>query len=297
MSALRAVSAWWFSPVPRARVAWVRILVGTIALIDALFLLRAPRDRSGTPEFYDPIPVAAALGLPAPTGAITIGLLVGIAVGLLLLIIGARDRTPASLQVVGGGLLGACYTIWCLYGMSFGYVAHDHMAIVIATLVLPTAGVARFSDRTPTQAAGWALRVVQVFTVATYTGSVLAKAVLNGWDLARWGNSGTLVWAFLRRPSPLNELFLEQAALLRAFQWGALALEILAPVVFLVKAHRRWLVVLFFVGFHLSTFALLGIHFLPTMVCWSAFLPWEQYAEWLGARPRLRAAGRARATA
>lgn len=268
----------------------MRIIIGTVALLDALFLLRSPRDRTSTPEFYDPIPVAGVFGLPAPTTPIALGLLVGIAAGLVLIVVGARDRPPAGVQVTGGLLLAGCYTVWCLYGMSFGYVAHDHMAIVLATLLLPTAGVCRFGDLTRTEAAGWALRAVQVFTVATYTGSVLAKAVLNDWSLLRWANSGTLVWAFLRRPSPINELLLEQAALLRLAQWGALALELLAPLVFLVRENKRWLVVLFFLGFHVSTFVLLGIHFLPTAACWSAFLPWERYAAWWRERRQVRSA-------
>lgn len=288
MRALGAVAAWWVAPVPRARVAWVRVLVGAMALLDALAFLRSPRDRSGTPEFYDPVPVASALRLPAPTEGVVTLLLMGIALGLAGLVVGARPRPPAAVQLVGGLLLSACYTVWCLYGMSFGYVAHDHMAIMVAMLVLPTAGVCRYADTERTESAGWALRMVQVFTVLTYTGSVLAKAVLNGWDLVRWGNSGTLVWAFLRRPNPINVHVLDQTLLLRGSQWGAMALELAAPLVFLVREHRRWLVVLFFLGFHVSTFVLLGIHFLPTMVCWSAFLPWERYAGWLGRRRTAR---------
>lgn len=288
MKALRAIAGWWVAPVPRARVAWVRVLVGAMALLDAVVFLRSPRDRSGTPEFYDPVPVASALGLPAPTGSIPALLLAGIGIGLVGLAVGARARPPAAVQVVGGLLLSGCYSIWCLYGMSFGYVAHDHMAIMVAMLVLPTAGVCRYADTTGSEGAGWALRMVQVFTVLTYTGSVLAKAVLNGWDLIRWGNSGTLVWAFLRRPNPVNVHLVDQALLLRASQWGAMALELAAPLVFLVRERRRWLVVLFFVGFHVSTFVLLGIHFLPTVVCWSAFLPWERYAAWLSRRRSTR---------
>lgn len=277
------VLRWWLPSVPRARVAWVRVLIGTVALVDALFLLRSPRDRAGTPdELWTPVVLARLLRLPPPTQLTAYLVLAGIALGLAGLALGARARAPGWLQHVGGALLAGCYLVWCLWGMSFGYVAHDHMAIVVATLLLVTAGTCRYADRTPSEAGGWALRMIQVLTVFTYTGSVLAKAVINDWDLLRWANSGTLVWAFLRRPNPVNQLLVEQAWLLRASQWGALALELAAPLVFLVREHHRWLVVLFFVGFHLSTFVLLGIHFLPTAVCWSAFLPWER---WLGPWP------------
>ena len=276
---------WWFPMVPRARVAWVRVLIGTVALVDALFLLRSPRDRASTPEFYDPVVLARFLHLPAPGQTTAVLVLTGVAVGLLGLAVGGTARAPGWVQHVGGGLLAGCYLVWCLWGMSFGYVAHDHMAIVVGLLLLLTAGTCRYADRTPSESAGWALRMIQILTVFTYTGSVLAKAVLNDWDLVRWANSGTLVWAFLRRPNPVNELLVEQALLLRVGQWGALALELAAPLVFVLREHWRWRVVLFFLGFHLSTFVLLGIHFLPTAVCWSAFLPWER---WLGPWPRRR---------
>lgn len=282
---LARVLDWWFPLVPRARVAWVRVLMGTVALVDGLFLLRSPRDRSGTPEFYEPVVLARLLHLPPPGQTTALLVLAGIAVGLLGLAGGATARAPGWVQHVGGGLLAGCYLVWCLWGMSFGYVAHDHLAIVVGLVLLLTAGTCRYADRSPSESAGWALRMIQILTVFTYTGSVLAKAVINDWDLVRWATSGTLAWAFLRRPSPVNELLVEHALLLRAGQWGALVLELSAPLVFVVREHWRWLVVLFFLGFHLSTFVLLGIHFLPTAVCWSAFLPWER---WLGPWPRSR---------
>ncbi len=87
------------------------------------------------------------------------------------------------------------------------------MAIMVAMLVLPTAGICRYADRGRSERAGWALRMVQVFTVATYTGSLLAKAVLNEWSLLRWASSATLTWAFLRRPTVFNGHLVEQAQL------------------------------------------------------------------------------------
>lgn len=63
---MSAPAGWWFPQVPRARVAWVRVLVGSVALLDALFLLSAPRSRAHTPQFYDPVVLAAWLRLPRP---------------------------------------------------------------------------------------------------------------------------------------------------------------------------------------------------------------------------------------
>lgn len=280
---MRSVARWLVAPAPRARVAWVRVLIAVVALLDVLFFLRSPRDRAGTPEFFDPVPLARLLALPAPTQPLATLLLAGIMLGVLGVAVGGLARVPAPIQVVGGLLLSLCYSAWSLYGMSFGYVAHDHMAIMVAMLVLPTAGICRYADRGRSERAGWALRMVQVFTVATYTGSLLAKAVLNEWSLLRWANSGTLAWAFLRRPTVFNVHLVEQAQLLRAAQWGSIALELSAPLVFFVREHRRWLVVAVFMGFHVSTLLLLGIHFLPTAICWSAFLPWERLP---AARPR-----------
>ncbi len=69
---------------------------------------------------------------------------------------------------------------------------------------------------------------------------------------------------------------------MRAAQWGSIGLELSAPLIFFVREHRRWLVVAVFLGFHVSAL-LMGIHFLPTAICWSAFLPWERLP---GARRR-----------
>lgn len=269
--------SWLLPSLPRARVAWVRSIIAVVAVLDAALLLSTPRSRAHTPDFYDPVPLARFLFLPAPTPVLATLAMVGIVCGAALLVNGGRRRPAAWQQRTGGVLLAVSYLVWCLWAMSFGYVAHDHMAIAVAVAVLPTAGVARYADTGADERAGWALRMVQIFTVLTYTGSVLAKAVLNDWDLLRWANSGTLAWAFLRRENPINALLVEQGALLRLSQWGALALELAAPLVFLVSERWRWLVVLGFVGFHATTFVLLGIHFLPTVVCWSAFLPWERW--------------------
>ncbi|QFG68548.1 hypothetical protein [Ornithinimicrobium pratense] len=278
---------WLMPEVPLARLAWFRAIVALTAVVDIFLILSSPRQRATTPALYDPIPLARALQLPAPTPTITGALTLLIVAGALGVLLGGLRPTPAWVQHLAGAVLGCAYLLWCTYGMSFGYVAHDHTAIIVAALLLPTAGTARYVDLQETRStgAGWALRMVQVFTVATYTGSVLAKWVMSGHDLVRWAQSGTFVWAFLRRPNPLNELLVQHGAVLRLGQWGVLALELAAPLVWVVRERWRWVVAAIFLGFHLATFALLGIHFLPTLVCWAAFLPLERYA----ARIRRRA--------
>jgi hypothetical protein len=70
---------------------------------------------------------------------------------------------------------------------------------------------------------------------------------------------------------------------------GALVLELGAPVVFLLREHRRIWLLAGFAGFHPATFALLGIHFLPTLVCWAAFLPLERLEPWWRSRRAINA--------
>lgn len=277
---MRRVSHWWFPALPIARVAWVRALIAVVAVLEVLVLLPSPRRRAGMPEVYDPVPVARALQLPAPTSIIIWVLTVLTLLGAAMLIIGGRSGITPSVQRTGGVALLLGYAPWCLYAMSFGYVSHDHMAIMVAICVLPWAGISRYctpaSERDP--AAGWSLRMVQVFTVATYALSVVAKLVYSGWNPARWANSATLAWAFLRRPNPVNEALLDYPALLRLGQWGGLMVEASAPLVFVVKRWAKAALIGSFLVFHLVTLILLGIHFLATVVCWSAFLPWERLA-------------------
>jgi hypothetical protein len=73
------------------------------------------------------------------------------------------------------------------------------MALVIAALVLPTVGVARFRDVGTTSAkAGWALRVVQIAVVLTYFYSAVMKWIASG-NIADWGNGAVIIWALMRR--------------------------------------------------------------------------------------------------
>lgn len=169
--------------------------------------------------------------------------------------------------------------------MSYGYVSHDHMALTVGLVLLVTAGTARYGGGGAADvAAGWPLRMIQVLTVATYFGSVLAKLVLSDFSLLRWANSGTLAWAFTRRPNSLNQLLVTHPLLLRGAQWSALALELCSPLVFALRGLWRYAMIACYLVFHLVTFLMLGIHFLPTAICWAAFVPFERLPAWVAAR-------------
>ncbi|QOR70259.1 hypothetical protein IM660_16885 [Ruania alkalisoli] len=283
----RRVLAWLVPALPRARVAWVRTALAVMAVLDVRYFLNSTGERGGTPELFAPVLVAEWLHLPPVTDGVAQMLFVGVHVGAVAMVLGGFARVPAAVQHAGGLVLGVSYLLWVLWAMSYGYVSHDHMAIVIGMLVLPTAGTSRYGGGpTADSVAGWPLRMIQLFTVLTYLGSVLAKYVFSGGSLLRWATSGTLAWAFIRRPNDVNQLLVQHALLLRAAQWGALLLEIASPVVFALRGRWLALAIGAFMSFHLATFVLLGIHFLPTVVCWSAFVPWERLPAWWRARRR-----------
>jgi hypothetical protein len=62
--------------------------------------------------------------------------------------------------------------------------------------------------------------------------------------------------------------------------------EFLSPVVLFLRGKALLLSAAFFLGFHFITFLSLGIHFLPTVICWLAFFPIERVAAGIGSRVR-----------
>ena len=108
--------------------------------------------------------------------------------------------TPANTRIA------PAFTWWVLIGMSDGKVDHDHLALVIALWVLPTVGGARrgrasYGDQTRSEAAGWAIRCVQICVIATYFLSSIAKLRSAGWALT-WPGSAVLTWVPLMSEIP-----------------------------------------------------------------------------------------------
>ncbi len=284
MRALQAISRWWTPELPLARVAVLRAVIYGFVVIDCLVFVNDVIPHGYAPGLYQPTLLGRVLPLPAPSPAWGWFLLVTIVVGCVVAGLGRLPR-------LAGWTVAAAFTAWMVNSIGYGYVQHDHLALMIAVLVLPTVGRARYTDEGSSEAAGWALRSIQVATVLTYVGSAVNKWMLNGSPWA-WANSSITTWALVRRGSPFVTWVLDFPALLRGTQWVVFVAELFAPVVLFLRGRALAVGVGFWMLFHLMTFVALGIHFLPTVVCWAAFLPLERLVPWV----RRRRAGRGHGT-
>lgn len=288
MRAARAAVAWWVRPAPLARVAVLRAVLYLFVVWDVLYLTNDVLGHAYAPDLARPLLLSRLLHLPGPSVPLAWTLLVLVVVASL---VAATGRLPR----VAGWTAGIAFLLWMLDSQGFSYVSHDHMALVLALLVLPTVGRARFTDTGSSEAAGWAIRVIQVATVLTYFGSAVVKWVRAGSPWA-WANGSVFVWAILRRGSDVIRWTLEVPVLLHVGQWVLLVAEFLAPVALALRGRLLLALVAFFLVFHAMTFAALGIHFLPTAVCWLAFAPTERLVPWVQDRAA-RVARRVRRTA
>nr|WP_246475948.1 hypothetical protein [Brevibacterium renqingii] len=255
--------------IPLARVAVFRVFIYVFIIIDVLTISGDVIPHGWTPELYQPLWLARFLHIPPVS-------VLGAQILLAVIIVSALLAAIGILQRLSGWIAALSFGTWMLYTQGYGYVAHDHMALVIAALVLPTIGTARFRDvHSASARAGWAFRIVQISVVLTYFYSAVMKWIASG-NIADWGNGAVIIWALMRRGAEWSKPFLDMPGFLIAGQWATLAFEFLSPIALFVKGKWLYGVVVFFCLFHLLTYLALGIHFLPTVICWAAFLPLEK---------------------
>ncbi|MCQ0012312.1 hypothetical protein [Actinomadura madurae] len=104
-----------------------------------------------------------------------------------------------------------------------------------------------------------------------------------------WPNGSTVQWALSRRGTPIGRVFIDHPLLLKASQWFMFTAEAISPVLLFLRGRPLYLLVLFFAGFHVVTYALMTIHFLPHAIWLAAFLPLERLTGLLPERLRGRA--------
>ncbi|HVE62208.1 MAG TPA: HTTM domain-containing protein [Mycobacteriales bacterium] len=272
---------WWFEPVPRARVAWLRTALYLFVPVDVLLTTSWVARHGDVPgDLYQPLYVGRLLPLPVPGPTFVQVLQV---VLVIASVVAATGRLPRVL----GTAVFVLYFEWMVVAMSYGKVDHDRYAFLLALAVLPTVGAARWRDRHGDDAAGWAVRCIQVAVVLTYFLAAFAKFRFGGLD---WANGATLTRAVLRRGTFLGRPLLDAPWLLQATQWGILVFELSSPLLLLRGRVGRGLVA-FCVVFHLVTFATISIIFLPHVMCLLAFLPLERLRVPRLAAPLLRFRG------
>ncbi|HVF19139.1 MAG TPA: hypothetical protein VNA14_02740 [Mycobacteriales bacterium] len=267
-AAAAALAAWWLAPRPLGRVAVLRRIVYAFLIVDVFLLVNDVVPHGyGPAHLYQPILFPRLLRLPAPTPLYVETLRALLVAGAVA---GALGRLPRW-AAYGVAL---AYLDWIFLGYSYGKVDHDHLGFVVALFVLPLAGRTRgLPATTRSEAAGWALRCVQVAAICTYFLSAYAKVRHGGW---LWANSATFAWALTRRGTALGEQLLAYPRLLVAAQWGLLVMEALTPVILFLRG--RWLALAIggLLVFHLTTYLAITIHFLPTVICLLAFAPLER---------------------
>jgi hypothetical protein len=194
------------------------------------------------------------------------GLLVAAAVG-------ATGRLPR----LSGTVVAVLYAEWMIIAMSYGKVDHDRFAFLVALAVLPTVGRASHRDVTPDERAGWAVRCIEIAVVATYTLAVLAKHRFGG-GIFTWVDSTTFLRAVVRRGTWLADPLIEANGVLHVAQYGLVFIELFVAPLILLRNRLGRIVIVYFLVFHLITYAMLTIVFLPHCVCLVGLLPLERLA-------------------
>lgn len=265
--------SWLLSPAPLARVAVLRVLVYLFVPVDVLLTTTFVRGHARVPgELYVPLLLGRLLPLPTPGPWVELLQVALVAAALLAAWAAVQDRCAR----VTGWVVAVLYLEWMVVAMSYGKVDHDRFAFLVALFVLPSVGRAALRSPDRTEAAGWALSMVTLAVVATYTLSAVAKLRFGGWD---WADGATLTRAVVRRSTPLSEPLLDATWVLHAAQYGILAMELFVAPLLLVRwrdPRITWGLAVGFLGFHLMTFAMITIIFLPHCVALLALLPLER---------------------
>ena len=265
--------SWLFAPAPLARVAVLRVVVLLFVPVDVLLTTTWVRGHAQVPgELYVPLRLGRLLPLPTPGPWVEVLQVVLVAAALVAALLAVRDRLP---RVAGWGVAGL-YLQWMVVAMSYGKVDHDRFAFLVVLFVLPSVGRAGLRSRERSEAAGWALSMIALAVVATYVLAAVAKLRFGGVD---WAEGATLTRAVLRRSTPLSEPLLDLPFVLHAAQYAILVLELVVAPLLLVRwrdERRTWALAVGFLGFHLMTFAMITIIFLPHCVALLALLPLER---------------------
>jgi hypothetical protein len=289
----------WLAPAPSARLAVLRILVGTYAVGWTLARLPAHLDRP--PVGFRGIGVVGSLDSP-PLGA---GSLLAVAVPLLgvAYALGWRYRVTGPLFSVGLLVLATLDSSW-------GQIFHTENLMVMQALIVgfAPAADARSLDRRGRAPApdhpryGWPCRLAAAVLVVTYVIAGLAKLRIGGLDWVTGDALRNLVAHDNLRKAALGDRYSGLGVRLVAMAWvfplfafATVAVELGAPVVLLGRRARAiWATCAW--AFHVGVLMLMAVIF-PYQLLGIAFAPLfrvERLADAVAVRRQRRRAARGR---
>jgi hypothetical protein len=281
---LRALDRWLFAPVPRERLALLRLAIGGYAWI---YLLARARDLLAPAQFpasaFAPLGIVSLLDAPLPAAALYAVYGLSVLSGALF-VLGAAYRSVAPVF--------ALCLLWVLsYRHSWGMIFHTDNLLVLHVSLLALAPAAD-AYAYPRRAAGgdslhngWVVRALCLVTCAAYVVAGVAKLELSG---IRWAGGSALreqiAYDALRKielgsvHSPLGPWLLPHRWLFAPLSVFSLAAELLAPLALL---GGRW-AASWCLGawlFHLGVLATMAIVFPYPLsgVAFLAFFPLERW--------------------
>jgi len=290
MSPLARFDAWLLAPVPRERLALLRVGIGAYALI---YLLARGRDVLAPAHYpesaFAPLGVVRLLDAPLPAPALYALYALCVLSGALF-VLGSAYRWVAPLFAL---------SLLCVlsYRHSWGMIFHTDNLLVLHVALLalsPAADVLAWPRRPPPRSApggGWVVRALCMVTCAAYLVAGLAKLELSG---IGWAGGGPLrqqiAYDALRKielgsvHSPLGPWLLPHAWVFAPLSMFSLAAELLAPLALLggrwaaIWCSCAWL-------FHLGVLGMMAIVF-PYPLSGAAFLAFFPLERWFARATR-----------
>jgi hypothetical protein len=286
-NALSRFDGWFHAPVPRERLAVLRLIIGGYALI--YLLARAP-DLLAPARYpvtaFTPLGIARLLDAPLGPGVLYATYAAGVLTSVLF-VLGAGYRWAAPLFSV---LLLALLS----YRHSWGMIFHTDNLLALHVPLLacaPAADAYTLPRRAPSAdrlgpTSGWVVRALCLVTVASYVVAGVAK--LHNLGLAWLGGDALreqIAYDALRKielgsiHSPFGPWLLPHAWLFPPLSAFSLAAELLAPLALLglrwagVWCASAWL-------FHLGVLGTMAIVF-PYPISGCAFVAFFPVERWL----------------
>ena len=286
-SALLRFDGWFHAPVPRARLALLRLIIGGYALI--YLIARAPDFLAPAryPETaFAPVGLASVLDAPLAPTELYVFYAASVVTGALFTLgAGYRWAAPAF-SVLLLGLLS--------YRHSWGMIFHTDNLLALHVPLLacaPAADVYTYPRQPPSAApapstSGWVVRALCLVTVASYVVAGVAKLESQG--VAWMGGQALreqIAYDALRKielgsvHSPLGPWLLPHGWLFLPLSVFSLAAELLAPLALLgLRWAGAWCASAWL--FHLGVLGTMAIVF-PYPISGCAFVAFFPVERWL----------------